>query len=185
MWYTILEELEEVPADAIFVTPLSDRPFRLEDTQKHRLLISYRDQNNTLPLKRSQFEQLYDRLNDAHQGFDLGRLPADAEPYATILSIHPQFEVDQQEGVLKNTETPTPSSLVDAPLDVEDQTATSREEPDLPVYSDSLLLVDALERYDATNLSMMDTSELVNLYTLCSAVLNRHTAVEFTVSRHV
>ena len=169
-WHTILEELEEVPADATFVTPLSDRPFKLEDIQEHRLLISYRDQNTTLPLKRSQFEQLYDRVDDAHQGFDLDRLPADAEPYATMLSIHPQFEVDQREGVLRNTETPTPSSLVDAPLNVDDQTQTSREEPDLPLYSDSLLLIDALERYDPTDLSEMETSELVNLYTLCSDV---------------
>ena len=169
-WHTILAELEEVPADATFVTPLSDRPFKLEDIQEHRLLISYRDQNTTLPLKRSQFEQLYDRVDDAHQGFDLDRLPADAEPYATMLSIHPQFEVDQREGVLRNTETPTPSSLVDAPLNVDDQTQTSREEPDLPLYSDSLLLIDALERYDPTDLSEMETSELVNLYTLCSDV---------------
>ena len=43
-WHTILAELEEVPADATFVTPLSDRPFKLEDIQEHRLLISYRDQ---------------------------------------------------------------------------------------------------------------------------------------------
>ena len=169
-WHTILEELEEVPPDATFVTPLSDRPFKLEDIQEHRLLISYRDQNTTLPLKRSQFEQLYDRVDDAHQGFDLDRLPADAEPYATMLSVHPQFEVDQREGVLRNTETPTPSSLVDAPLNVDDQTQTSREEPDLPLYSDSLLLIDALERYDPTDLSEMETSELVNLYTLCSDV---------------
>jgi len=105
-WHTILEQLEEVPADATFVTPLSDRPFKLEDIQEHRLIISYRDQNTTLPLKRTQFEQLYDRVDDAHQGFNLDRLPADAEPYATMLSIHPQFEVDQREGDLRNTETP-------------------------------------------------------------------------------
>jgi len=166
-WHTILEELEEVPADATFVTPLSDRPFKLEDTQEHRLVISYHDQNTTLPLKRSLFEQLYNRVDDTDQGFDLDRLPADAEPYATMLSIHPQFEVDQREGVLKNTETPTPSSLVDAPLDTKDDIQT-REEPDLPLYSDSLLLIDALERYTPTNLSVMETSELVNLYTLCS-----------------
>ena len=168
-WHTILEELEEVPADATFVTPQSDRPFKLEDIQEHRLLISYRDQNTTLPLKRSQFEQLYNRVDDAHNGFDLGRLPADAEPYATMLSIHPHFEVDQREGVLRNTDTPTPSALVDAPLDVGEDTET-REEPDLPLYSDSLLLIDGLERYDPTDLSAMETSELVNLYTLCSDV---------------
>lgn len=84
-----------------------------------------------------------------------------------MLSIHPYFEVDQREGVLRNTETPTPSLLVDAPLDVEDHTET-REEPNLPLYSDSLLLIDALERYSPTDPSTMETSKLVNLYTLCS-----------------
>ena len=87
-----------------------------------------------------------------------------------MLSIHPHFEVDQREGVLRNTDTPTPSALVDAPLDVDDHTETTREEPDLPLYSDSLFLIDALERYNLTDLSAMETSELVNLYTLCSDV---------------
>lgn len=168
-WHTILEELDEAPSDATFRTPLSEKPFRLEDVQEHRLLISYRDQDTTIPLKRDQFETLYQRVSDSPQDFDLDRLPADAEPYATILSIHPRFEVDQREEVLRNTDTPTPSSLIDAPLTVEDETQT-HEEPDIPLYSDALLLIDALERHNPTNLSSMETSELVNLYTLCSDV---------------
>ena len=75
--------------------------------KNHRLLISYRGQDTTIPLKRDQFETLYQRISDSPQDFDLDRLPADAEPYATILSIHPDFEVDQREGVLKNTDTNT------------------------------------------------------------------------------
>jgi len=170
-WHTILDELDEVPPDETFRTPLSEKPFRLEDVQEHRLLISYREQDTTIPLKREQFETLYQRISDSPQPFDLDRLPADAEPYATILSVHPRFEIDQREGVLKNTDTPTPSSLVDAPLTVKSQEKeTTREEPDLPLYSDSLLLIDALERYTPTDLSTMETSELVNLYTLCSDV---------------
>ena len=138
---------------------------------QHRLLISYRDQDTTIPLKREQFETLYQRISESPQPFDLDRLPADAEPYATIFSVHPRFEIDQREGVLKNTDSPTPSSLVDASLTVENQDhETVREEPDLPLYSDSLLLIDALERYEPTDLETMETSELVNLYTLCSDV---------------
>ena len=168
-WHTILEQLEEIPSDATFVTPLSERSFRLSDVQEHRLLMSYRDQSGTIPIKREQFETLYDRVIDAPQGFDLDRLPADAEPYATILSVHPRFEVDQREGILRNTEDPTPSALVDTTLTVEDD-SQPREEPDLPLYADSLLLTDALERYTPTELSSMETAELVNLYTLCSDV---------------
>jgi len=57
------------------------------------------------------------------------------------------------------------------PLTVEKQDhEPDRKEPDLPVYSDSLLLIDALERYEPTALETMETAELVNLYTLCSDV---------------
>ncbi|WP_253739067.1 DUF2800 domain-containing protein [Halohasta salina] len=172
IWHTILDELDEVPPDGTFRTPLSDKPFRLEDVQEHRVLIGYREQETTIPLKREQFETLYERVSDTPQPFDLDRLPADAEPYATIFSVHPRFEIDQREGVLKNTDSPASSSLVDASLSVEspDQTEPTREEPDLPLYSDSLLLIDALERYDPTDLETMETAELVNLYTLCSDV---------------
>jgi len=170
-WHTILDELDEVPPDGTFRTPLSEKPFRLEDVQEHRLLIAYRNQETTIPLKREQFETLYDRVSDSPQPFDLDRLPADAEPYATILSIHPLFEIDSRDGVLKPTDSPTPSSFVDADLTVEGQNPEpTRKEPDLPLYSDALLLIDALERYEPTNLETMETAELVNLYTLCSDV---------------
>jgi len=171
IWHTILDELDEVPPDGTFRTPLSDKPFRLEDVQEHRVLIAYREQETTIPLEREQFETLYERVSDTPQPFDLDRLPADAEPYATIFSVHPRFEIDQRESVLKNTDSPASSSLVDASLSVDTQDPEpTREEPDLPLYSDSLLLIDALERYDPTDLSTMETAELVNLYTLCSDV---------------
>lgn len=171
IWHTILGELDEIPPDGTFRTPLSEKLFRLEDTQEHRLLIAYRDQDTTIPLKREQFETLYERVSDTPQPFDLDRLPADAESYATILSVHPRFEIDQRKGVLRNTDSPTPSSLVDASLSIETQDPEpTREEPDLPLYSDSLLLIDALERYEPTDLETMETAELVNLYTLCSDV---------------
>jgi len=168
-WHLIIEQLDEIPDDATFVTPLSERSFRLSDVQEHRLLMSYRDQSGTIPVKREQFETLYERVTDSSGEFDLDRLPADAEPYATILSVHPRFEVDQREGILRNTDEPTPSALVDTTLSVEDD-PPPREEPDLPLYADSLLLIDALERYTPTELSSMETAELVNLYTLCSDV---------------
>ncbi|GAB7020277.1 hypothetical protein JCM18750_31380 [Halostagnicola bangensis] len=37
-------------------------------------------------------------------------------------------------------------------------------------YSDALLLIDALERHDVSDLSELETDALVNLYTLCSDV---------------
>ncbi|SEP15410.1 hypothetical protein SAMN04487948_11728 [Halogranum amylolyticum] len=45
-----------------------------------------------------------------------------------------------------------------------------RVEPDLDVYADMLLLIDALERHDSTALAECETPVLINLYTLCSDV---------------
>jgi hypothetical protein len=131
-------------------------------------LIEYRDGDETVPLQREQFETLHERLDDAYGEFDLDRLPPDAEPYATVLSLHPRFELDDDEATLTESETPTSSPLVDAhEVDADED---DREEPDLSVYSDALLLIDTLERHDPTQLEDMETPVLVNLYTLLSDV---------------
>jgi chaperonin cofactor prefoldin len=167
-WHTLLEHAEELPSDATLLTPLSHNPFRLTDVQEHRILITYRDDDGTIPLQRDQFETLFQRVHDAQSGFELERLPADAEPYATVLSLHPKFELDERDGTLTETETPTSSPLVDAQ---EVTTETSdREQPEIPVYGDALLLIDALERHDPTALEQMETPALVNFYTLLSDV---------------
>jgi hypothetical protein len=168
-WHTLLDRVEDLPSDATLVTPLSRRPFRITDVQEHRVLIEYRDDSGTIPLQREQFETLYERVGEAYNGFDLGRLPADAEPYATVLSLHPRFEVDDREGTLTETDAPTDTPLVDVRLET-DSDEESREAPDIEVYSDALLLIDALERHDPTDLAGMETPALVNLYTLLSDV---------------
>jgi hypothetical protein len=80
---------EELPPDATLLTPLSRKPFRITGVQEHRILTEYREDEGTVPLQREQFETLYDRISEGWEGFDLGRLPPDAEPYATVLSLHP------------------------------------------------------------------------------------------------
>lgn len=167
-WHNLLDNAEELPSDATLLTPLSRKSFRVTDVQEHRLLIEYRDDDGTIPLQRDQFETLFQRVEDAHDGFDLNRLPPDAEPHATVLSLHPRFELDDREGTLTESETPTSSPLVDA--HEVDSEKGEREEPDIAVYSDALLLIDALERHDPTNPEGMETPALVNLYTLLSDV---------------
>jgi len=168
-WANLLENVEQVPSDATFVTPLSRNAFGLRDVQEHRVLIQYRDDDETIPLQRDQFETLFQRIRDSRGEFDLGRLPPDAEPYATVLSLHPRFEVDDREGTLTESETPTGSPLVEARGDTGDADE-ERAEPDVAVYSDALLLIDALERHDVTALENVETPGLVNLYTLLSDV---------------
>jgi hypothetical protein len=78
----------------------------VKDTQQYRVLISFRD-DETIPLQRDQFETLFQRIEYTGEGSDLNRLPPDAEPYATVMSLHLRFELDGREAILKQTETPT------------------------------------------------------------------------------
>jgi polyhydroxyalkanoate synthesis regulator phasin len=168
-WQNLLDNLDELPSEATLITPLSRKAFGVTGIQEHRVLIQYRDDDDTIPLQKDQFETLYRRIQDAHGGFDLDRLPPDAEPYATVLSLHPRFEVDDREGTLTESETPTGSPLVEARGDIDD-TNEERQEPDLDLYADTLLVIDALERHDVATLEDVETPGLVNLYTLLSDV---------------
>ena len=168
-WHNLLDNVEELPSDATLVTPLSRKVFSVTDVQEHRVLIQYRDDDETIPLQREQFETLYQRIQDSYGEFELDRLPPDAEPYATVLSLHPRFEVDDREGTLTESDQSTGSPLVEAKGDTDDG-EEEREEPDVDVYADALLLIDALERHDVTTLEDVETPGLVNLYTLLSDV---------------
>jgi hypothetical protein len=168
-WHTLLDELDDLPEGSTLNTPLSHNRFRITDVQEQRVIIEFldRDIDETRPLQRDQFETLYRRIQDEPDGFDLDRLPPDADPYPAVLSLHPRFEVDEDAKVITETEGPTSTQL----LDSEPETDTAeRTEPDLDVYADTLLLVDALERHEVEVLEEMGTDALVNLYTLLSDV---------------
>jgi hypothetical protein len=170
-WHTLLDELDDLPDEATLITPLSHNRFRISDVQEQRVIIEFldRDIDETRPLQRDQFEILYRRITDAQDSFDLDRLPPDADPYPAVLSIHPRFEIDEDRGVIVETDGPTTSQLLDVGGTSEGG-EEERTEPDLDVYADALLLVDALERHDVDILEDMDTDALVNLYTLLSDV---------------
>ncbi|MFC7076161.1 PD-(D/E)XK nuclease family protein [Haloarcula halophila] len=167
-WHTLLDEAEELSADAVLVTPLSQTPFRISDTQEHRIIIEYVEKDETRPLQREQFETLFRRVSDASaQEFDLDRLPPDAEPFAAVWSLHPRMEVDEDIGVIRQTDLETTTQLATSGQEDEQ---TEREEPDLQLYSDALLLTDALERHDMTDPTAIETNALVDLYTMLSDV---------------
>jgi len=172
-WRTLLDECEELAADATLITPLSETRFRLTDVQEHRIIIEFVDAGDSQPLQREQFETLSERITDAGGTFELQRLPPDAEPYAAVLSLHPRYEINDQAGTLTETDEPTTSQLIkgtstQSAADQDD--AADRTEPDLDVYADMLLLIDALERHDPTALEDCETPVLINLYTLLSDV---------------
>jgi len=167
-WHTLLDELDDLPEGAELITPLSQDRFRITDVQEQRVIITFDDSGDRQPLQREQFETLYRRIQDSNGAFSLDRLPPDADPYPAVLSLHPRFEIDSESGVIVEREGPTDTQLVDG-----DSSPAERErlEPDgLDIYSDALLLIDALERHDVTALTELETDALVNIYTLCSDV---------------
>ena len=167
-WHTLLDELDDLPESATLITPLSHQRFRIADVQDARVIIQFEDRDETRPLQRDQFETLYRRIEDAPDGFNLDRLPPDADPYPTVWSVHPRFEVDEDAGIITQSEVATATQVMGVE---QESTDDERTEPDgLDVYSDALLLIDALERHDVTTLSELETDALVNLYTLLSDV---------------
>jgi len=112
-WHNLLERLDELPKGATFRTPLSNDRFQITGVQEHRVIIRFTDSGESRPLLKDQFETLYRRVSDSHDGFDLDRLPPDADPYPTVLSLHPRFEVNDDRGVIIETEEPTTSLLLD------------------------------------------------------------------------
>ena len=163
-WTTLLEECDALETDATLVTPLSGKRFRVTAVQRPRVVVDLEGESR--PLQREQFETLSRRIEEASGAFDLERLPPEAEPYAAVLSLHPRFEVDRRAGEIRERDEPGPSGLLRAPEPGEE----GRKEPDLEVYADALLLVDALERHPVEDLGETETSTLVNLYTLLSDV---------------
>jgi hypothetical protein len=167
-WHTLLDELDTLSDGAELITPLSHDRFRISDVQEHRVVVRFTETGKQRPLQRDQFETLYRRIQEANSGFDLDRLPPDADPYPAVLSLHPRFEIDEQTGVITQKDGPTATQLASDGAEADD---TERIEPDgVDVYSDALLLVDALESHDVSDLSELETNALVNLYTLCSDV---------------
>jgi hypothetical protein len=168
-WHNLLSELDGLPEGATLITPLSHDRFRVSDVQEQRVVIEFLDKDidETRPLQRDQFETLYRRIHNEPDGFELDRLPPDADPYPAVWSVHPRFEVDEDRGAIVEKEGPTTSQLLDTGDEPDEE---ERTEPDLDVYADALLLVDALERHEVDVLEEMETDALVNLYTLLSDV---------------
>jgi len=175
-WGTLLNRCEDLPEDATVITPLSTTRFRVTDVQQQRVIIEDTDTGDSQPLQREQFEALAEHTrNSAGEGYDLERLPPKAEPYAAVLALHPRYVLDQEAGQIIELEEADESAVLDDTPHLStttgaDTQSDDRTEPDVSVYSDALLLIDALEREEMSALDDVDTPNLVNLYTLLSDV---------------
>jgi hypothetical protein len=175
-WGTLIERCEEVPEDATLITPLSNKRFRVAEVQQQRIIIKDTDTDDSQSLQREQFEALAEHTrNSTGEGYDLERLPTKAEPYAAVLALHPRYMLDQQDGKITELEEADENAVLDDTPHLsitagDNDQPDERAEPDVSVYADALLLIDALEREDPTALNEIDTPDLVNLYTLLSDV---------------
>ncbi|RXK51527.1 hypothetical protein [Halorientalis pallida] len=115
IWQTLLDNVEEVADDATLITPLTRAPFRVTDLQEHHIAVEFENEDEKRTLHREQFETLYRNVTGAPGGFDFDRLPPNAEPYAAVLSLHPDCEVNESAGMLDETDTPSSSPLLEAP----------------------------------------------------------------------
>lgn len=168
-WHELLHQIDELSEGASLVTPLSHRRFRIANTQEQRVIIAFEDEDGHRPLQRNQFETLYRRIHDDQNAFSLDRLPPDADPYPAVLSLHSRYEINEDSGTITHTDSKTVPSLLDPTPDPAPGN-DERSEPNIDLYPDLLLLIDALERSDPAALDDLETSELINLYTLLSDV---------------
>ena len=92
-----------------------------------------------------------------------------------MLALHPRYVLDQENGQITELEEADEGAVLDETPHLsttadDGEQSDERGEPDVSVYADALLLIDALEREDPTDLDGSDTPALVNLYTLLSDV---------------
>jgi hypothetical protein len=185
-WGTLIERCEKLPEDATLITPLANTRFRITDVQQPRIIIEDTDTGESQPLQREQFATLAESTGDAVGGFKLERMPPKAEPYAAVLALHPRYVLNEQDGTLTELDEADESAVLDETPHLsmagDDDQNTDREEPDVSMYADMLLLLDALEREDPTALDAIEAPTLVNLYTLLSDVQRNANTLRTDVS---
>ncbi|EMA55675.1 hypothetical protein [Halococcus thailandensis] len=185
-WGTLIERCEKLPEEATLITPLASTRFQITDVQDQRLIIEDVDSGDSQPLQREQFEALAEHTREAIDGYELSRLPTQAEPYAAVLALHPRYVLDERENTLTELDEADENAVLDdtphLSMAGDNDNDTEREEPNVSVYSDMLLLLDALEREDLTALETIETPALVNLYTLLSDVQRNANSLRTDVS---
>ena len=159
-WRHLRETCERVDPNAELLTPVSERPFRIESTFDDRIVVRFRDSGEERPLHREQFEVLLDRLEDGP--LSLGNLPPGVEPYATVLSLSSEHR--SADGVLAESSDAVGGESPHLVPPAATRTRAQR------VHDDALLLADLLDRLSVADPASLDTEALTDLYVLLSDV---------------
>ncbi|WP_440990630.1 hypothetical protein [Haloarchaeobius baliensis] len=112
-WETLLENVEDLPDMATLSAPLTGALIEVRGSQDESISIQYRDRTETVALGRNRFETLCENVTEADDGFNLDRLPPNGEPYAVVLTLHPEFELDQDGWVLDRSAETSETALVE------------------------------------------------------------------------
>ena len=157
-------------ADAVFLTPRSDRSFTVQGVSDDRIEITYRESGSDRTLWRDQFEVLFDRLAEGRQ-IDLATLPPGVEPYVAVLSLDPRYAV--ADGALGVVETPSEESPFVRRLDRPDVAA---------VRDDAVVLASLLADTVLEELGPLSNPDVVDLYVMLSEVQRGSDDLRLTVS---
>ncbi|WP_267643718.1 hypothetical protein [Haloarchaeobius amylolyticus] len=164
VWQELTAACRSLDPETVFVTPNSERPFRVSSVDSTRLVASFVDSDERQTLDRDQFSVLYDRLRDDGEAIDLSDVPRGVEPYVAVLSLSPRYVYDEETDSLResaegeHTDTPflRPRWEVRTPVE--------------RVHDDTLLLADMLDRLTDTDFDRVPDDQLVDLYVLLSDV---------------
>jgi hypothetical protein len=163
-WRELRERCLAVDADAVLVTPASDRAFDVDSVHDDRIAVRFLDADRERSLWRDQFEVLVDRLENDSEGISLTDLPAGVEPYVSVLSLSSRYAVDESTNALRRTDD---AEAAESPFRRPAWSARSQTER---VHDDAILLSDTLGRYDAEDVASLSPERLVDLYVLLSDV---------------
>ena len=50
-WHTLLDELDDLPDGAELITPIAHDRFRVTDVQEHRVVVTLKDRERTVPIR--------------------------------------------------------------------------------------------------------------------------------------
>jgi hypothetical protein len=162
VWRDLREEAAALDPDAVLVTPATDRPFVVNGTAEDRVVVEFREHDEERVLWRDQFEVLYERLAVEGEDLDTAELPPGVEPYVAVLSLGMGFGVDGD--TLRAADDGVAGESPFRRAEWEVRTTPER------AHDDAILLADALERYDVSDLESLSSDHLVNLYVLLSDV---------------
>lgn len=168
VWRDLRRASESIASDAALVTPTTERAFVVDATRDNRIVVRYRESDEERILWRDQFELLHDRLSS--EAIVLDDLPPGVEPYVSVLSLLPRYEVDEEAGALRAGERGEAGGTVAEP---ESPFLRSRWEvrtgPER-VHDDAVLLADLLDRHDVEDPSDVPPEPLTDVYVLLSEV---------------